>query len=98
MTKTMIGTCKKCGNAAAINAAHGRSGWPPKEIDQRFIHDLRYNLLYYMNNRVCNYQIFCWINNNIVKIVNVSNIHTGSSSDEHVLRNKQKEATNNQRV
>jgi hypothetical protein len=31
MTKTMIGTCK-C-NAAAINAAHGRSGWPPKEID-----------------------------------------------------------------
>ena len=41
-----------------------------------------------INDKVGNYQIFCWIDNNIVKMV--SNIYTGASSDEHVLRNRRK--------
>ena len=82
----MIGT-RKC-NVAAMRTARGRPGWPPKEIGKKSIQDKRYNSLYYINDKVGNYQVFCWIDNNIVKMV--SNIHTGASSDEHVLRNRRK--------
>ena len=57
LTKTMIGT-RKCG-VAAMGTARGRSGWPPKEIGKRSIQDIRYNSLYYMNNKAGNYCIFC---------------------------------------
>ena len=90
MTKTMIGT-RKC-NVAAMGTARGRPGWPPKEIDKELIQDKRYNSLYYMNDKVGNYQIFRWIDNNIVKMV--SNVHTGAESNEHVLRNKRKPGLN----
>ena len=44
-----------------------------------------------MNERVGNYRIFRWIDNNIVKMV--SNIHTGDST-EQVLRNRRKPRLN----
>ena len=44
-----------------------------------------------MNDKVGNYRIFCWIDNNIVKMV--SNIHTGDSI-EQVLRNRRKPRLN----
>ena len=44
-----------------------------------------------MNDRVGNYRIFRWIDNNIVKMV--SNIHTGDST-EQVLRNRRKPRLN----
>ena len=52
--------------------ARGKSDWPPKEIGKISIRNIWYNnSLYYMNDRVGNYQFFCWINNNIVKIVSI---------------------------
>jgi hypothetical protein len=90
MTKTMIGT-RKCG-VAAMGTARGRPGWPPKEIGKKSIQDKRYNSLYYMNDKVGNYRIFRWIDNNIVKMV--SNIHTGGSTDEQVLKNRRKPRLN----
>ena len=45
-----------------------------------------------MNDRVGNYRTFRWIDNNIVKMV--SNIHTGDSTDEQVLRNRRKPRLN----
>jgi len=86
----MIGT-RKCG-VAAMGTARGRTGWPPKEIGKRSIQDVRYNSLYYMNDKVGNYRIFRWIDNNIVKLV--SNVHTGTSSDKNVLRNRRKPRVN----
>ena len=89
MSKTMIGT-RKCG-VAAMGTARGRPGWPPKEIGKKSIQDKRYNSLYYMNDKVGNYRIFRWIDNNIVKMV--SNVHTGGPT-EQVLRNRRKPRLN----
>ena len=46
----------------------------------------------YMNDEAGHHQIFCWIDNNIVKMV--SNIHNGTSSDANVLRNRKKAQIN----
>ena len=51
--------------------ARGKSDWPPKEIGKISIHNNQYNSLYYMNDRVGNYWFFCWIDNNIVKMVSI---------------------------
>ena len=45
-----------------------------------------------MNDKAGNYRIFRWIDNNIVKMV--SNVHTGTSSDKNVLRNRRKPRVN----
>ena len=44
------------------------------------------------NYRVGNYQIFRWIDNNIMKMV--SNVHTSTSSDVNIFKNRRKPRIN----
>ena len=50
-----------------------RSNWPPPEFSKRALYDKRYNILYYMNDPKGNFQMFRWIDYNIVKII--FNVH-----------------------
>ena len=68
-----------------------RPNWPPQEFSKRALHDVRYNTLYYMNDPKGNFQMFRWIDNNVVKMV--SNIHMGTK-DEVVIKPRKKPRIN----
>ena len=68
-----------------------RPNWSPQEFSKRALHDVRYNILYYMNNPKGNFQMFRWIDNNVVKMV--SNIHMGTK-DEVVMKPRKKPRIN----
>ena len=51
--------------------------WPPYKLNN--VVDVRHNTLYHMNNKD-NYQMFRWIDNNVIKIVSPK--HTGQIGDD----------------
>ena len=68
-----------------------RPNWPPLEFSKRATHDERYNILHYMNDLKGNFQMFCWIDNNIVRMV--SNVHIGTK-DKSVMKPRKKPRIN----
>ena len=68
-----------------------RPNWPPKEFSKHVLHDVRYDTLYYINNPKGNFQMFCWIDNNVVEMV--SNMHMGTK-DGVVIKPRKKPRIN----
>jgi len=67
-----------------------RVNWSPTEFSKSTLHDERYNTLYYMNDPKGNFRMFCWIDNNIVKMV--SNVYMGTK-DEVIMKPRKNKNT-----
>ena len=65
-----------------------RVNWPSKEFSKNALHDERYNILYYMNDPKGTFQMFHWIDKDIVKMV--SNVHM-RTKDEVIMKPRKKQ-------
>mmetsp|Transcript_34686 Transcript_34686/g.35275 ORF Transcript_34686/g.35275 Transcript_34686/m.35275 type:complete len:85 (-) Transcript_34686:98-352(-) len=84
----MIGT-RKC-DITVMGTARAKVNWSPTEFSKSTLHDERYNTLYYMNDPKGNFRMFCWIDNNIVKMV--SNVYMGTK-DEVIMKPRKNKNT-----